>query len=563
MRQAALLLTAVITAGALLHSQSQVIDRGIRVASGAAALTPGATDAAALSQLRGWDQRITDMTRSGEMLRIAAVDDPIVPGRVQERFSQRHRGLRVFGGEMTRQLNRFGQAESVFGALYPDIAIDVAPALSPDDARARLERAGGGTLNNRSEFELIVLPTPDGQYRLTYMARVSSAADGWIRRIFVDAATGATVLSYNDTWTQSAAVGTGNGVLGDKKKIMTSQQSGKYLAVDLMRPPDPRSYGSFPKGSMLTFDLKNNINYALTILDTASPVVADIATDDDNVWTDPGLVDAHTYAGYTYDFYSKRFSRKGLDNNNLQIWTFVNPVRPQDYTIYFNKYSELFLNAAYLGGGNIYYGVGLPSGVTLGGQQWFPFSGALDVVAHELTHGVTDYTSKLIYSGESGALNESFSDMMGIAVEFYFQPVGGGVGQSDWLIGEDIARPGGLRSAAAPNVFGDPDHYSIRYTGTDDNGGVHVNSSIVNHMYYLSIMGGTNRISKQTVSGVGFDNRAQIENVMYRAFTVLMPANATFATARAATIQAARDLYGANSSVERSLTQAWSAVGVS
>ncbi len=557
------ILVALAGTGTIVSTQTPAIDRGIRIASGASALAPGTSDPSALATLRSWDQRITDMDRSGDMQRIASVDDAIVAGRVQERFVQRHRGVPVFGGDVTRQLNRFGQAESVFGAFYPDIAIDVTPTISADDARARLGRVGNGTPHGRGEVELMVLPSSDGTYRLTWTARVFSSADAWIRRVFIDAHTGATVLTYNDTWTQTASVGSGAGVLGDKKKVMTSLQSGKYLAVDLMRPPDLRTYGSFPKGSMLTFDLKNNISYAVKIFDTASPAVSDIATDDDNLWTDPGLVDAHTYAGYTYDFYNKRFSRKGLDNNNLQTWTFVNPVRAQDYTIYYNQYSSLFLNAAYLGGGNIYYGVGLPSGVTLGGQQWYPFSGALDVVAHELTHGVTDYTSKLIYSGESGALNESFSDMMGIAVEFYFQSQGSGVGQADWLIGEDIARPGGLRSAAAPNSYGDPDHYSLKYTGTGDNGGVHTNSSIVNHMYYLAIIGGTNRVSKQTVTGVGFENRTQIENVIYRAFTVLMPANATFAVARAATIQAARDLYGANSAAERSITQAWSAVGVS
>jgi thermolysin len=120
-----------------------------------------------------------------------------------------------------------------------------------------------------------------------------------------------------------------------------------------------------------------------------------------------------------------------------------------------------------------------------------------------------------------------------------------------------------LRSLAAPNSVGDPDHYSIRYTGTSDGGGVHINSSIVNHMYYLAIMGGTNRVSKLTVTGVGFDNRALIESTIYRAFTALMPADATFSVARAATIQAARDLYGSNSAAERALTAAWAAVGVS
>jgi Zn-dependent metalloprotease len=82
-------------------------------------------------------------------------------------------------------------------------------------------------------------------------------------------------------------------------------------------------------------------------------------------------------------------------------------------------------------------------------------------------------------------------------------------------------------------------------------------------MYYLAIMGGTNRVSKITVQGVGFDHRDQIEQVIYRAFTTMLPSNATFSVARAATIQAARDLFGLGSPAETAMTQAWDAVGVS
>jgi thermolysin len=175
---------------------------------------------------------------------------------------------------------------------------------------------------------------------------------------------------------------------------------------------------------------------------------------------------------------------------------------------------------------------------------------------------VTDYTSGLIYRDESGALNEAFSDIMGTAAEFYFQPAGNGLMKADYLIGEDVVRPGGFRSMENPQAFGDPDHYSRRFLGDSDNGGVHTNSGIVNQAYYLAIEGGTNRTSGLAVQGVGQSNREQIEKTFYRAFTELLPSNATFATARAATIQAARDLYGANSAAERAVTQAWTAVGV-
>jgi thermolysin len=130
------------------------------------------------------------------------------------------------------------------------------------------------------------------------------------------------------------------------------------------------------------------------------------------------------------------------------------------------------------------------------------------------------------------------------------------------MIGEDTIRPGGIRSMSNPGTFGDPDHYSKRFTGTSDNGGVHTNSGIPNQVFFLAIEGGANRTSGVAVAGVGSPNREQIEKVFYRAFTTMLPASANFATARAATIQSARDLYGAGSPAERAVSQAWSAVGV-
>jgi bacillolysin len=122
--------------------------------------------------------------------------------------------------------------------------------------------------------------------------------------------------------------------------------------------------------------------------------------------------------------------------------------------------------------------------------------------------------------------------------------------------------PGGIRSMARPSAYGDPDHYAIRFTGREDNGGVHINSGIANHAFYLAIEGGANSYSGLVVQGVGAANRDQIEKVFYRAFTQLLPSTATFALARTATIRAAQELYGSGSPAERAVTQAWTAVGV-
>jgi thermolysin len=274
-------------------------------------------------------------------------------------------------------------------------------------------------------------------------------------------------------------------------------------------------------------------------------------------------VDAHVYAGYTYDYYFKRFGRRGLDNANIRIRSFTHPVNREDATrVSINVLGTYFVNAFYAGDGIMVYGEGLPQNLRLGGQQWNYLAGSLDVVAHELTHGVTDYSSGLIYRNESGALNEAFSDIMATSVVFFYQQAGSGAGGADYIIGNDVVTPSGIRSMRDPRSAGDPDHYSIRFTGPEDNGGVHINSGIANHAFYLAIEGGTNRTSGLSVQGIGAANREQMEKVFYRAFTQLLPANALFTTARAATLQAAQDLYSGNNAIAAALTQAWTAVGV-
>jgi len=383
------------------------------------------------------------------------------------------------------------------------------------------------------------------------MRAVTPDAD--LIQYFLDAGTGDVLQQYSDRQTQSA-VGRATGVLGDSKKISVTGGGSSFTARDLLRPPVIETED-------MRGDPARTFGYLAGQLSLGT---SDLAGSTDNTWTDGAVGDAHIYAGYTYDFYFKRFGRLGLDDNNVRIRSLANPVRRTltDFIRYFTTFPDFFVNAFYAGGGVVVYGVGLPPGLTLGGQSWNLLSGSLDVVAHELTHGVTEFTSNLIYQNESGALNEAFSDMMGTSAEFFYQPAGDGPLKADYLLGEDVVTPGGLRSMENPAALGDPDHYSRRFVGTADNGGVHINSGIPNHAFYLAIEGGTNRTSGLAVQGVGSANRDQIEKVFYRAFTQMLTSNATFAVARAATVQAARDLYGANSAAERAVTQAWTAVGV-
>jgi bacillolysin len=514
-----------------------------RTARGLIAFAPAST-----ADIRATSVLVDGLRRTGELRLRTSREDMLVRGRTHERLDQYHRGVRVFGADVAQQLDG-GQVVSLYGNVYDDIGIDSSPTLEADRARAIVEARTGVEIGRAPE--LVVLPRDAAAYALVWRVRAATARD--TREYFVDAHTGSIVFDYSDRRTQTqSAVGRGTGVLGDAKKMSVSPSGGQFATTDRLRPP-----------AINTYDMKGNLNRVLAYLNgTIDLSTNDLAADSDNTWTDTAVVDAHVYTGWTYDYFFKRFERRGLDNRDLPLVSVVHPVARASVFDQFDDFSEFFTNAFYAGEGIMVYGEGLPPNVTLAGQNWDFVSGALDIVAHELTHGVTDYSSALIYQNESGALNEAFSDMMGASVEFFFHPAGSGNLRADYLIGEDVIRPGGIRSMADPLAYGDPDHYSRRFTGSGDNGGVHINSGIPNQAFYLAIEGGTNRTSGLAVQGVGGASREQIERVFYRAFTQMLPANASNAVARAATILSARDLFGANSAAERAITQAWTAVGV-
>ena len=316
---------------------------------------------------------------------------------------------------------------------------------------------------------------------------------------------------------------------------MTSQPAaGTFRAVDTVRPFGIKTYDvNFDFTSWFSFEAATD---------------ALLATDGDNEWRDGAVVDAHVYAGYTYDYYFKRHNRRGIDDQGRVTINFV----------HFFPQSVGFNNAFYDPDDNsMNYGDG-------DGTEFTFFSAALDVVAHEITHAVTYFSSDLIYFNEPGALNEAISDIMGVSTEFFFEPVGNGRQQAEWLQGEDLFINFGpyFRSFSNPASVGDPDHYSVRFTGDFDNGGVHINSSIVNHAFYLMVVGGTNRVSGLRVEGVGFEQMSSIESIFYRAFMFYLVPSSNFADAREATIRAARELYGAGSVEEQTVRDGWRAVGV-
>lgn len=349
---------------------------------------------------------------------------------------------------------------------------------------------------------------------------------------FIEASTGNILNSYNDldeahndspsaskpgggTITGTSVSGSGTGVLGGSKTFNMTLSGSTYYLQDSTRG-----------AGILTYDAANRSRLSGSLWASADNFL--------NSAYEKPAVDAHFYAGRTFDYYKNVFNRNSYDNKGGALKSSVH---------YGRSYNNAFWN-----GTQMVYGDG-------DGTTFIPLSGAIDVVAHELTHAVTDTSSDLIYQNESGALNEAISDIFGTLVEFYDN------NNPDYEIGEDIYTPNkandALRSMSDPAKYGDPDHYSKRYTGTQDNGGVHTNSGIINKAAYLLAKGGTHY--GVNVTGIGND---MVGEIYYRANTTYLTASSTFSQARAALVQAAADLYGASSAEVNSVKQSFSAVGV-
>jgi len=501
--------------------------------------------------LRTVDAQIDASLRSGA-LRLRGIErDAMLADRQNERLDQYVRGVRIVGGDLTRQSGPDGTV-SAFGLLHTGVEIDVTPGLSAERARDAIASAASGELLSDAA-ELVVLPLSDG-YHLAYFGQAIAGLE--IVNVYVDANSGALLHQYTDFRNE---IGTGRGAYGDEKKMSARPVSGAFIADDPMRP-----------SPITTYDMAGNLTRLTTVLNRQTSLVpGDIASDNDNVWTDSTVVDAHVYAGWYYDYLFHRFGRRGIDDRNLRMAVFTHPVRLADIgSATSSVIGQYYLNAFFCstctpdGRGGVVFGEGAPRNFLGPGIEVKPFSAALDVVAHELTHAVTAQTARLNgfpYS-EAGALNEAFSDIFGISTAFFQLPVGNAPVNASYVEGRDLTVPPGLlsRSMANPASTRDPDFYTQRIIGGDP----HYNGVIVTHAFYLAIEGGVNRTSGRTVVGVGAANREQIEKAFFRALTVLLPSGATFALTRVATIQAARDLYGAGSGPERAITQAWDAVGV-
>src|SRR5258706_1479628 len=336
--------------------------------------------------------------------------------------------------------------------------------------------------------------------------------------VYVDALTGEILLKKDRIHTRNPP-GTAITAYSGTQNIITDSFSGGYRLQEADRGLGIR-----------TFNMLDGTNYGNAV----------DFTDADNMWNnvnaqlDQYATDAHWGAEMTYDYYWLIHNRNGIDGNGFQL---------DNYVHYSTNYSNAFWD-----GTRMTYGDG--SGTTN------PFT-ALDIAGHEITHGLTEFTSALDYSYESGALNESFSDIFGTCVEFYGRP-----SNANWLMGSDIGYT--IRNMANPNSVGDPDTYmgTNWATGPGDNGGVHTNSNVQTYWFYLlcQVGVGTNDIGDSyNVTGIGMLNAS---DVAFRTNTVYLTSSSQYADSRFYSIMSAIDLFGACTPEVIATTNAWHAVGV-
>ncbi|MFC0525165.1 M4 family metallopeptidase [Pontibacillus salicampi] len=395
-----------------------------------------------------------------------------------------------------RKLN----SQDAIGKAWNHIEVD------KEEADIKQESVEGGHIDNLTETSELVVFHEDGAYTLAYKVQLQFAEptpSNW--NIWVNAQDGQVIKAVNKV-KEAAATGSGTGVLGGTKSLNTYSSNNTYYLYDTTKNMS---------GVIQTYDNNNGGQWSLP---------GDYVTDTDNKFiseSQKAAVDAHYYAGEVYDYFYDNFGRVSYDDNGADITSTVH-------------YGSNYNNAAWTGNQMI-YGDG-------DGSQFTYLSGADDIVAHELTHAVTDSSAQLVYENQPGALNESFSDVFG-----YF------VDNEDWLMGEDVYTPGqsgdALRSMSNPTQYNQPAHMDnyrdLPNTEAGDWGGVHINSGIPNKAAY------------NTIQSIG---QSKAEEIYYRALTNYLTPNSNFSDAREALIQSANDLY--DSSTANSIASAWDSVGV-
>lgn len=505
-------------------------------------------------------------------------------GFTHEKFQLYQQGIKVEFANYTLH-SKDGSLVSMNGEFYALENINTTPKLSNEAAFEKAiahtgakeylwEKPSDAAVMNyeKPKGELVLLPSmqEQGESRQIDHANLAYKFDIYATNpvsrgdLYIDAQTGE-VLFYNATIkhlgeyshggaaTANVAAKTASATFENAiiaanaatrysgtQTIQTSLSGSSYILSDVTRGNGVQTYNSARTASYPTTNF----------------------TDADNNWTaaeynntnkDNGALDAHWGAEMTYDYWSAVHNRNSYDNAGAKIKSYVH------YNLVAAGYPSN--NNAFWNGSVMTYGDGTGTG-------GFDILTAMDVAGHEIGHAVCTYTANLAYQKESGAMNEGFSDIWGACIEYRAAPT-----KSTWLVGEDIERRSGhlaLRSMSDPNSEGQPDTYGGTYwvnvgcspTSNNDYCGVHTNSGVLNHWFYILSVGksGTNDIgSVYNVTGITIDKAAKIA---YRLESVYLTSNSTYANARTSGIQSAIDLYGAGSPEVIATTNAFYAVGI-
>ncbi|WP_428225776.1 M4 family metallopeptidase [Flavobacterium sp.] len=531
-------------------------------------------------------------------LKTETVDDS---GLVHHRMQQYYKGLKVeFGTVITHSKN--GLVESVNAELYNAKSLSTQPALSAEkcfDYALQYKRADKYLWEDakqaqlmeytKPEGELVIFPDVNtGKMHLAYKFDVYAVQPLSRDEMYIDANTGELLYAnplikhLNKPVSKREVEATGkkveNIILNKTNALVTANAATRYSGNRTIETTFDAGLNKF----ILSDATRGN---GIVTYNCANGGYADTHyQDNDNNWTaaeynnaakDNAGLDAHWGAEKTYDFWRNTFNRNSFDDKGTMIKSYVNADLPTINPDYSDN------DNAFWNGSVMTYG----SGTTMDALT------AVDICGHEIGHAVCTYTANLAYKNQSGAMNEGFSDIWGACIEQYAKngnlnaPVDGASpgNQNVWKIGEDIGTA--LRSMSYPRTKGDPDTFlgtnykdtqddagvtpSCTTPGsTNDNCGVHTNSGVLNHWFYVLTAGkaGTNNASAANggpdvynVIGIGMAKAAQIA---YYAERDYLTPNATFADARNATIAVANSLYCASSQEVQSVTNAWYAVNV-
>ena len=456
-------------------------------------------------------------------------------GQRHLRFSQSFAGIPVWPSELIVHLDERGDAYLVDGGSVPTPrGVATAPRIPARAAAARAIRAlGAGPDAAADTPELIVFAPGDRPARLAWRFAVD-AGPFFRRRVAIDAETGELLFSVSEVMDANVA-GSGIDLFAVTRPLNVWNAAGVNYLVDTSKPMfDPTSTPPAPattRGAITILDARNQ---PPTSNPTYLPPLFYISSANPNAWPVPAGTSAAYNLGRTYEYYLSHHARSSINGVGGSILGVVRLGLG-----YKNAFWNTGVQAMFFGDGE-------------------PFAGAPDVVGHELTHGVIDASASLLYLNQSGAANESLADIFGEMVETSID------GSPDWLLGADLSAA--VRNMANPAALATgcgrpyPARMSQFLLATDplcgtavasDEGGVHLNSGILNHAYYLLAAGLPEALGTTAA-----------EQIFYRALTLHLTSTAQFVDVRLAAVESATELFGAGSPQAQRTEQAFDEVEI-